>query len=301
MAAPLSKRFSRIIFTGANGFPGQVYTPFLDRVAEGLQVDQVEIVDCFPLMTERFKAGDTNWEHAVEYLGEHMRRDKDKATLIIGHSLGASLTTACVRRGYGGQHLCLVDPPLFGPISRFAIEYSMRFKFGFLYNMVESLKNRKNEWANRDEAMEYLLSKKMIRAFDPQTQLAYRQHGLMDVPDESRPGETKTVLVYPRETEAMYFATTPTELPRLPWQPRDEKYINLYGGDYWSAKHRPVMNSAGGLIMYSRKEEFAKTHDYKFSRNMYFGLDAVGVADHFVPLTDPKSTASTIVGYFQPL
>ena len=291
------RRFNRIVFSGANGFPGMVYRPFLDKVAEGLEIDEVEIVDTYPILTEAFANGEQNWTEAVKYMRSTLGQGGGGAgtgtekTLMIGHSLGACVMTAAIRGDASAQGACLIDPPIFGPISRLGIELSMRMKYGFLYDIVGSIERRKDVWDTREEAMEDLKKTRIFRGFPKETLHSFQEFGLKEEGG-------KVTLVVPKETEAKTFATTPTELPRFPWLAPDPKHIGLYAGDFLFQKRRPSMNLSSGLILYSRKEEFAKERDYKFSREIFYNMHVQLVENHFVPLTDPSGTAFHIVNAF---
>ena len=295
--------FSRILLVGANGYPGMTYEPFLNDLSERTGTQDIEVVDYHKVMAEEFSEGWTNWEQAKMMVYESLKgRDlaqeavARKNTLVIGHSLGASLVISALRRGgASGQRLCLIDPPYFALRTRMLIELSLRWRRGIMEDLISASAGRQDSWANRTEAMAHLSKVYPLRNFSPTSLRAFEHHGLVEIPDGA--GGSRTVLEYPKEVESGMFACTPTELPRLPWLRPNERTVGLYDKSGF-ASGESQMQSGRGLFLFSRKMEFARAVDVESARSDFYRLTFQQIDNHFAPFTHHEQLAQTIHDHF---
>eukprot|EP01059_Diplonema_ambulator_P023220 TRINITY_DN38636_c0_g1_i1.p1 TRINITY_DN38636_c0_g1~~TRINITY_DN38636_c0_g1_i1.p1 ORF type:complete len:299 (+),score=54.40 TRINITY_DN38636_c0_g1_i1:30-899(+) len=269
--------FERIVLVGGNGFPAGVYLPVARRLKEAYRCDvqTVEVHD---------KYNGHGWTEMVDHVKSYVGSGTSNNTLLIGHSLGGSLSVAALRNGGKAAKLVVFDPPMFSPVTRMVLHVGRFLDAGPLQKIVRTTAKRRNQWDSRDEAIEYLSTRFPLHTFSPEVLYAFKHHGLKDNEDGS------VSLMFTPETEAGIFHDTPTEIDPF-WRRPHYSTVGLY------PSRSPIpdkMRSQHGVYYYSLKNEFAKRHDLQWTANTHPYMRFEPCASHFSILEEPEGTVNVL-------
>jgi len=187
-----------ILFAHANGFPATTYNYFFQQMPDY----DIRFIECLGL--GGFPSYQ-NWRLLADELISFIETEKLGKVIGLGHSLGAVATLfASHKRPDLFQQIILLDPPFFHP-SRSGLILSFR-QLGLSNRIpiVKRARNRREFFANLEEARTYFTPKKLFSSFHPQAFEDYLTYGLMPHPQDDG-----LKLRIPAQIEADYFAHTP--------------------------------------------------------------------------------------------
>eukprot|EP01060_Flectonema_neradi_P033004 TRINITY_DN5408_c0_g1_i1.p1 TRINITY_DN5408_c0_g1~~TRINITY_DN5408_c0_g1_i1.p1 ORF type:complete len:289 (+),score=33.66 TRINITY_DN5408_c0_g1_i1:40-906(+) len=268
--------FTKIVMIGANGFPGMVYGPMLERLCDKYDAD-VEVIDAY----KKFVPGG-NWKPMIQEVSQELRHERHgPRTLIIGHSLGAALMLAAYQsRDFGSQNgIVLIDPPVSSVRRRIAIYLTLKYKFGPFYQIIESTARKTNGWSSREEAMEFLKTTNAFAGFHPDVLEEFKVFGLGEMSD----GTIR--LAFPPRYESDIFRSTPQELPRFSWMRPGPTDVNLYN---------PSSCYMKGAWFVSDKNEFSSKRCYHEATQLWNQMNFYRIDSHMTPLIEPYKMADYI-------
>jgi pimeloyl-ACP methyl ester carboxylesterase len=162
-------------FSHANGFPASTYASMLGELAPRYRIGAIETIGTDP----RYPVSE-GWPQLVEQLIASLERDYRGAPVYgVGHSLGAYLTfLAAVARPELFRAIVLLDAPIIGPVKGRLIAAAKRYGIIDRVSPAGATRDRRSEWASREEAREHFRTRKLFRDFAPQCLDDYVRHGL---------------------------------------------------------------------------------------------------------------------------
>ncbi len=188
-------------FAHANGFPAGSYNRFLDHFRSGFDVIAIDRLGHNP----QFPVNN-NWTNLAEELIDFLEKEAGSPVTGVGHSLGSLVTfVAAYKRPDLFNSVIMLDPPFvtgaWGVLFRI-------LKFTGIADRLtpaEQSSGRRTVWKDTREAEEYFLSKKLFRAFDPDSLKDYMKYGIA-------PCESGLCLSYDVATEVKIFQTMPDNI-----------------------------------------------------------------------------------------
>lgn len=188
-------------FAHANGFPGGSYNRFLDHFRSGYDVIAIDRLGHNP----QFPVNN-NWSNLADELIEFLERRAGSPVTGVGHSLGSLVTfIAAYKRPDLFSSVIMLDPPFvtgaWGALFRILKLTGIADRI----TPAEQSGGRRTVWRDMREAEEYFHSKKLFRAFDPQSLKDYMKYGI-------KPCESGLCLSYDVATEVKIFQTMPDNI-----------------------------------------------------------------------------------------
>lgn len=162
-------------FSHANGFPASCYAAMLGELAPRYRVGAIEAIGTEP----RYPVTD-GWPNLVEQLIHVLERDYGGAPVFgVGHSLGAYLTfLAAVQRPELFRAIVMLDAPIIGPVKGRLLGAVKRYGIIDRVTPAGATRDRRSQWAGREEARAHFRTRKLFRDFAPQCLDDYVRHGL---------------------------------------------------------------------------------------------------------------------------
>jgi pimeloyl-ACP methyl ester carboxylesterase len=189
-------------FYHANGFPVSVYLPFMTRLAEDFRVLGMGLRG-----QDAQTEGNTSWHRVADDLIHFLDAKKPGPVVGVGHSIGGVATMlAAARRPDLFSKIILIDPAILPLryVAGMALIRAVGQKRRFY--LAKRARGRKNGWADRFEAYEYLKDKSLFRGFEDAFLKSYVTYGLK----ESAKGGVE--LLCPSEAEARIFENYPVDV-----------------------------------------------------------------------------------------
>eukprot|EP01063_Lacrimia_lanifica_P033408 TRINITY_DN5927_c0_g1_i3.p1 TRINITY_DN5927_c0_g1~~TRINITY_DN5927_c0_g1_i3.p1 ORF type:complete len:348 (+),score=45.11 TRINITY_DN5927_c0_g1_i3:76-1044(+) len=289
IASKKQGRVKKILFVGGNGFPVATYGPFLDALAKTFSCDvtALDLHGAFEA-TPREKDGRRTWHGMVDYV----KPELEVHDMAVGHSLGGAVMLAASEGKRAVHKWVLLDPPLFSPATRAAMELQRRYKFGMFHKIIQRTRNAQGEWGSYEEAEVYLRQYKPYSLMNHATWEMFKAYGLRETADG------RVARVVSPQTESDIFESTPTEIPPFPWQPYAPEHVGLYPRDSFAqymrrrtgAGQRGQWN-AGGTYYYSVQHEFTRRNDLDFVSLLADNMEFETMSCHFEPFTNPEGLA----------
>jgi lipase len=161
---------SQIIFVHATGFMPWLWHPVINEFVPQNSVWAPFICDyrdCNP------QAGGLSWEVISRDLSVFCRSLKIENPLIIGHSMGATVSTIAIANyGVKARGLILIEP-IFLPEEFYSMEVDIK-----KHPLASKSIKRTNHWNDENEAWSYLKSKSLFASWDEEVLQLYHKYGM---------------------------------------------------------------------------------------------------------------------------
>jgi len=160
----------QLIFTHATGFLPWLWHPIIEKFIPEYSVWAPYICNyrsCNP------HEGGLGWNVVAEDLATFCRAQKIENPLMVGHSMGATISAIAVGRyGLTPRAMILIEP-IFLPEQFYEMTPSLND-----HPLASKSIKRVNHWNSEDEAMSYLKSRSFFSAWDPEILQLYKQFGM---------------------------------------------------------------------------------------------------------------------------
>ncbi len=160
----------QMLFMHATGFLPWLWQPVIEEFAPANNVWAPFICDyrsCNP------HAGGLSWDVIARDLSTFCRRQQILQPLIVGHSMGATVSSiATALYGLQPRGMILIEP-IFLPDKFYTMEPEVDS-----HPLASKSIKRTNHWKNESEAWSYLKSKSLFSSWDERVLQIYHQHGL---------------------------------------------------------------------------------------------------------------------------
>jgi pimeloyl-ACP methyl ester carboxylesterase len=161
---------SQIIFVHATGFMPWLWHPVIQEFVPQNSVWAPFICDyreCNP------QAGGLSWEIISRDLSVFCRSLKIEYPLLVGHSMGATVSTIAVANyGIKARGLILIEP-IFLPETFYSMEVDIKN-----HPLASKSIKRTNHWNDENEAWSYLKSKSLFTSWDERVLQLYLKYGM---------------------------------------------------------------------------------------------------------------------------
>lgn len=162
-------------FSHANGFPAPCYAAMLEPLARRYRVGWIEAIGTDP----RYPPTE-GWPHLVEQLIDTLEREYREPVCGVGHSLGAYLNfLAAARRPELFRAIVMLDAPVIPALKGRGLGAAKRLGIVDRVTPAGMTRERRREWASREEAKAHLRTRKLYRHFTERCLDDYVQHGLV--------------------------------------------------------------------------------------------------------------------------
>ena len=170
-------------FSHANGFPAPCYAAMLEPLAQRYRIGWIEAIGTDP----RYPPTE-GWPLLVEQLiGALERGYGGEPVFGVGHSLGAYLSfLAAARRPELFRAIVMLDAPVIGALKGRALGAVKKLGIVDRVTPAGMTRERRSEWASRDEAKAHFRSRRLFRDFTERCLEDYVQHGLAGEPGRYR-------------------------------------------------------------------------------------------------------------------
>jgi pimeloyl-ACP methyl ester carboxylesterase len=189
-----------IVFAHANGYPVGSYRQFIEEITGHAQVTGFHQR---PIWSPEMPPARLNWKRFAEDLIETLEATQDGPVWMMGHSLGAVISTmAAARRPDLFRGLLLIDP-VYVLTRRVAAQRLTRQSKLDQMPMIRKTLNRPNRFKDKQEAFDFYRPKRAFTRFSDEVLWDYVLAG-------TKPGEDGELqLAYAREWEAAAYRSTP--------------------------------------------------------------------------------------------
>jgi len=256
----------QIIFSHANSFPASTYRVLFKSLrARGFTVKAVDKFGHDPNYPVT-----NNWPHLVQQLADFAQREVAKSgapVFLVGHSLGGFLSLmAAARHPELARGVLLIDSPILGGWRATTLGMFKRTQMVGSVSPGRVSRARRNNWPDRDTALEHFRHKKAFARWDPQVLADYIDHGTHEE-------NGKRVLGFDRDVETAIYNTLPDNLDRLIQRHPLKCPVAFIGGT-----HSAEMQQVG------------MTMTEKLVKGRLMMLDG----SHLFPMEKPLATAAAI-------
>lgn len=196
-----------IHFAHANGFPPEVYEPFLKPF---LSEHQIVASKFRPLWGEEDPDQLRRWEYFADDMIQFLDSQKLRGIIGIGHSLGGVTSMmVAIKRPELFSKLILLDPVVFGHPMMRILTLLPTFLKKKMVPIAQVANKRKDQWPSKIKVFESWRTKRVFQRFsDEQLQLLV-EHAV--APDDT--GQVR--LVYSKAWEAQVYASAPVFFNQL--------------------------------------------------------------------------------------
>ena len=199
-ALHIPKPAEPIHFYHANGFPAEVYMPFLTELAHTFDVHALHG------RATREDAGEPNhknWHIYADDLIEYLEHTQNQPIIAIGHSMGASSTVlAAVKRPDLFKALVLIEPAM--------LNFSKRLLLNLLpKQMIENMRlvkgtaQKPNTWDDPTSYKQYIKKFKGYAKFSEEAFDTFAQYAIKNT------ANNKVTLRFPNNWEAYNYTNPP--------------------------------------------------------------------------------------------
>lgn len=196
----------RIVFAHANGYPPGSYQQFIKQLTPQFQVFGFHQR---PLWSAELPPKRLNWRRLADDLIETLAATQTGPVWMMGHSMGATLSTFAAAKQPGlFKGLILIDPVYMSTRRVVRVQLTplrRQAKWPMIYKTL----NRPNRFTDHAEAFEFYRGKRVFSGFSDQVLLDYVHAGTRATPE----GDLQ--LAYAREWEAAAYRSTPWVWPRV--------------------------------------------------------------------------------------
>lgn len=160
----------QMLFTHATGFLPWLWHPIIENFVPEHSAWAPYICNyrsCNP------HEGGLAWSVVAEDLATFCREQKIKNHLMVGHSMGATVSAIAVGRyGLVPRAMVLIEP-IFLPEQFYEMTPSLE-----AHPLASKSMKRLNHWNSEEEAMSYLKSRSFFSSWDPEILYLYKQFGM---------------------------------------------------------------------------------------------------------------------------
>ena len=247
-----------LYFAHANGFPSKSYQCLFDY----FDADSINYID---ILGKGDIPLNENMYNFAKEITLDIESKHNQPVIGLGHSAGAvALMLAASERPDLFESLILMEPVIFNPLKRFAIDVIRSIGLGNSIAPVKKALSRKNHFDSLQQAEEYFSNKRFFKAFCPSCFQNYLLAAL--IPSVNGGVELK---IAPKE-EAEVFRSVHTKI-----------------------NHR--MKQLSGLYLYGNSSEMLKKADLNWWKNNFKNFEMKSIdGSHVFPLEHPKATALII-------
>jgi pimeloyl-ACP methyl ester carboxylesterase len=191
-------------FSHANGFPAPCYGQMLAPLARCYRLSWIEAIGTDP----RYPPTE-GWPLLVAQLIDTLEREyRSEPVYGVGHSLGAYLNfIAAAQRPELFRGIVMLDAPVIGALRGRALGAVKRLGIVDRVTPAGMTRERRREWASREEARAHFRSRRLFRHFTDECLEDYVRHGLI-----GRPGHYR--LRIDPEIEYRIYRTIPHDMSR---------------------------------------------------------------------------------------
>jgi pimeloyl-ACP methyl ester carboxylesterase len=163
-------------FSHANGFPASSYAALHRELAPMYRIGAIEAIGTDP----RYPVTD-GWPRLVDQLVDTLEaRYRGEPVFGVGHSLGAYLTfLAAARRPELFRAIVMLDAPVISAVRGRVLGAIKRFGFVDRVTPAGATRDRRAEWASREEAKAHFRGRALFRGFAEACLDDYVRHGLV--------------------------------------------------------------------------------------------------------------------------
>jgi lipase len=253
-----------IIFLHATGFSHWSWHPISRDLADDYRVISVRM---FGHRDAKPKDG-LSWRRLAKDLAILCEKLKINKPLVVGHSMGAVVATlSCALYKLDAGKMILIEP-IFLP----KLIYITPLRNVKYHPLASKSINRRNHWKDKEEAKEYLLSKKLFATWDPEMLDIYIEYGMEEAVDGGL-----TLVCHPNTEAAMFMGSN----RKSPW-PLLKKIscpVLIVEGEKSENRNYIKHEKAAGLLQNG-------------------ALHRVDDAGHLIPMEKPKETLNLIRSFF---
>ena len=163
-------------FSHANGFPAPCYAAMLEPLGGRYRIGWIEAIGTDP----RYPPTE-GWPHLVEQLIDTLECDYGgEPVYCVGHSLGGYLSfLAAARRPELFRGIVMLDAPVISALRGRALGAVKRLGIVDRVTPAGMTRERRSEWASREEAKQHFRSRRLFRRFTGRCLDDYVRHGLV--------------------------------------------------------------------------------------------------------------------------
>ena len=162
-------------FSHANGFPAGCYAAMLRGLAPRYRIGAIEAIGTHPHypVTE-------GWPLLVRQLIDELERNYGGEPVFgVGHSLGGYLTfLAAAQRPELFRAIVMIDAPVIGALKGRLLGATKRIGIVDRVTPAGASRDRRAEWASREEAKAHFRSRKLFAGFTDECLDDYARHAL---------------------------------------------------------------------------------------------------------------------------
>ncbi len=253
-----------LVLLHATGFNPWIWHPVARRISNRFHIIAPYFCDH---RTADPQEGGLAWNEIAADLAAFCRELNISSPFIAGHSMGGAIAIMAEGgQGIGTQGMVLIEPIIL-PRELYSIRVSVE-----QHPLASKSIRRRKTWKDKQEALQYLKSKAMFSAFDPEVLDLYLEYGII-------PGSDGCVELacHPRMEAALFMGSMAYD----PWPLLD--HIKC-----------PV------LVLEGEKTENKGMIDFKaVAKAIPNGIHReVKGAGHLIPMEQPEYIAHTIAGFF---
>jgi pimeloyl-ACP methyl ester carboxylesterase len=173
-SSDLTKPFLQ--FSHANGFPAGCYAAMLRGLAPRYRIGAIEAIGTHP----RYPVTE-GWPLLVQQLIDTLERERAGEPVFgVGHSLGAYLTFfAAAQRPELFCAIVMIDAPVIGALKGRLLGASKRIGIVDRVTPAGATRDRRAEWASREEAKAHFRSRRLFRDFTEECLDDYVRHAVV--------------------------------------------------------------------------------------------------------------------------
>lgn len=189
-----------IHFYHANGFPAEVYLPFLTELSHSFDVYGIH---GRATLEQAGEPNHKNWHVYADDLISFLEQSQSEPIIAIGHSMGASSTVlAAVKRPDLFKALVLIEPAMLNFSKKLMLSL-MPKKMIHNMRLVSGTANKPDTWPDRNAYKAYIKKFKGYAKFSEETFDVFAQHAI-------RANNTNEMtLRFPKQWEAYNYTNPP--------------------------------------------------------------------------------------------
>lgn len=199
-ALHISNHGEPVHFYHANGFPAEVYLPFLNELAHSFDIHALH---GRATREETGAPNHKNWQIYADDLIEYLEQTQTQPIIAIGHSMGASSTVlAAVKRPDLFKALVLIEPAMLNFSKKMLLNLMPK---SMIKNMrlVKGTAEKPDTWENSETYKQYLKKFKGYAKFNEEAFDIFAKHAVKTTSDN------KVTLRFPNRWEAYNYMNPP--------------------------------------------------------------------------------------------
>ncbi len=161
-------------FAHGNGFPSPCYKQLLQQLGNRFDICFIDRVGHSP----QFPVSE-NWHNLASEVIESIKTQASQPVIALGHSLGGILSLlAALEQPSLFRAVILLDSPLLGRLKSNIIRFSKAL--GMIDRLTPAYRSRerRQHWESREQALTYLKSRKLFKAFTEACLNDYIDYGM---------------------------------------------------------------------------------------------------------------------------